>query len=183
MTALRISGALISVAVLMLSATFTARAADGDNVVLEWNAIALRAIATAKAGTPAETQYMALVQVAVSDAMANTMASPAHRPFSVVLPKSSGGASPDAAVAAAAHAALVSLYPSQREQLDADLRESLDRIASLSFGPTQFAMPVWQLMQHAANHSAHHRGQVALMVRMLGHAPGDFDLLFYDAGR
>jgi len=130
MTTLRISGALISAAVLMLSAPLTARAADGHNFVLEWNAIALRATATAKVGTPAETQNMAVVQVAVSDAMANILASPAHRPFSVVLSKSSGGASPDAAVAAAAHAALVSLYPGQREQLDADLRESLDRIAA-----------------------------------------------------
>ena len=38
-----------------------------------------------------------------------------------------------------------------------------------------------ELLQHAANHGSHHRGQVALLVRALGHTPGNFDLLFYDA--
>lgn len=43
------------------------------------------------------------------------------------------------------------------------------------------SMPVGELLHHAANHSVHHRGQVAFMVRLLGHAPGTLDLLFYDA--
>jgi uncharacterized damage-inducible protein DinB len=38
-----------------------------------------------------------------------------------------------------------------------------------------------EMLEHGANHGVHHRGQVALMLRMLGHAPGNFDLLFYDA--
>jgi uncharacterized damage-inducible protein DinB len=37
------------------------------------------------------------------------------------------------------------------------------------------------LMQHGANHGVHHRGQVALLIRSLGYAPGNFDILFYDA--
>jgi uncharacterized damage-inducible protein DinB len=41
-------------------------------------------------------------------------------------------------------------------------------------------MPAWQLLQHGANHAVHHRGQIALLLRMLGVAPGTFDLLFYD---
>ncbi len=42
-------------------------------------------------------------------------------------------------------------------------------------------MILGQLMQHAANHGVHHRGQVALLIRALGHTPGNVDLLFYDA--
>ena len=37
------------------------------------------------------------------------------------------------------------------------------------------------LLQHGATHGVHHRGQVALLLRSLGYAPGNFDLLFYDA--
>lgn len=36
-------------------------------------------------------------------------------------------------------------------------------------------------MHHGANHGVHHRGQVALLLRMLGSAPGNVDLLFYYA--
>jgi len=45
------------------------------------------------------------------------------------------------------------------------------------------SMPLGELMRHAANHGVHHRGQVALMLRLLGYAPGNFDLLFYYAGK
>jgi uncharacterized damage-inducible protein DinB len=35
------------------------------------------------------------------------------------------------------------------------------------------------LMQHAVIHGVHHRGQVSLLLRLLGHTPGNFDILFY----
>jgi hypothetical protein len=130
MTTMRKSGALVSAAVLFLFAPLTAHAAGGDNVVLEWNDIALRATTTAKIGNPTESRNMALVQAAVYDAIANISTSRTHRPYSVVFLKSSAGASPDAAAAAAAHAVLVSLYPDQQAQLDANLRESLSRLAA-----------------------------------------------------
>jgi uncharacterized damage-inducible protein DinB len=43
------------------------------------------------------------------------------------------------------------------------------------------SMPVGELMQHGAMHSVHHRAQVSMLLRMLGHAPGNFDILFYHA--
>ena len=43
------------------------------------------------------------------------------------------------------------------------------------------SMLLGSLMQHGAIHGVHHRGQVALLLRLLGHVPGNVDLLFYDA--
>jgi uncharacterized damage-inducible protein DinB len=49
---------------------------------------------------------------------------------------------------------------------------------ALGNGPRQ-TMRLGELLHHAAAHSVHHRGQVALLLRSLGHAPGNFDMLFY----
>ena len=43
------------------------------------------------------------------------------------------------------------------------------------------SMPLGELMHHGANHGVHHRGQVGLLLRTLGHAPGNVDLLLYYA--
>lgn len=43
------------------------------------------------------------------------------------------------------------------------------------------SMPLGELLQHTLNHAAHHRGQVAVLLRELGYDPGQFDLLFYFA--
>jgi uncharacterized damage-inducible protein DinB len=45
------------------------------------------------------------------------------------------------------------------------------------------SMPLGELMQHAATHGVHHRGQVALLLRLLGCAPGNFDILIYYADK
>jgi uncharacterized damage-inducible protein DinB len=36
-----------------------------------------------------------------------------------------------------------------------------------------------ELLQHAANHGVHHRGQVSLLLRLRGYSPDNFDILFY----
>ena len=47
--------------------------------------------------------------------------------------------------------------------------------------PHKRTMPLGELMHHSLNHGVHHRGQVALLVRVLGYAPGNFDILLYYA--
>jgi uncharacterized damage-inducible protein DinB len=42
---------------------------------------------------------------------------------------------------------------------------------------------IGDLLHHAAVHNIHHRGQASLLVRALGHTPGNVDILFYYAER
>jgi uncharacterized damage-inducible protein DinB len=58
--------------------------------------------------------------------------------------------------------------------------EDLDRRVAFAFGggPTH-ARRLGELLHHAAVHGVHHRGQVALLLRALGRAPGNVDILFY----
>lgn len=50
-------------------------------------------------------------------------------------------------------------------------------------GPEKHSMQLGYLMQHAAIHGVHHRAQVALLLRMLGYEPGNFDMLIYYADK
>jgi uncharacterized damage-inducible protein DinB len=58
--------------------------------------------------------------------------------------------------------------------------EDLERPIAWAMGNgPQHVTRLGELMQHAVIHSVHHRGQVSLLLRMIGVAPGNFDALFY----
>jgi uncharacterized damage-inducible protein DinB len=40
--------------------------------------------------------------------------------------------------------------------------------------------PLWQLVQHAANHSTYHRGQLTIFLRQIGARTVNTDLLLWD---
>jgi len=68
-----------------------------------------------------------------------------------------------------------------REFLSTLTDQDLSRTVEYSMpGSQPRSMALGSLMQHSALHAIHHRGQVALLLRELGVAPGNFDLLLYD---
>jgi uncharacterized damage-inducible protein DinB len=70
-----------------------------------------------------------------------------------------------------------------RDFLSSLSEDDLSRIIEFSFTPpAKHSIPLGNLLQHGALHAVHHRGQVALLLRMLGHSPGNFDLVIFDIG-
>src|SRR5262249_23532916 len=67
-----------------------------------------------------------------------------------------------------------------REFLSMLRDEDLARNIEFAIGGSEKrAMPMGALLQHAANHGVHHRGQVSLLLRLRGCDPENFDILFY----
>jgi uncharacterized damage-inducible protein DinB len=67
-----------------------------------------------------------------------------------------------------------------REFLSTLRDEDLARNVEFTIGGTEKrSMPVGELLQHAANHGVHHRGQVSLLMRLHGYNPDNFDILLY----
>jgi uncharacterized damage-inducible protein DinB len=44
---------------------------------------------------------------------------------------------------------------------------------------TRWSRPLWQLMAHLVNHSTSHRSEAAEALTMIGHSPGDLDMIAY----
>src|ERR671924_1908570 len=106
----RVSSSIVLIAFLVLGLMRVARAAPAAaNEVLTWNEIALKAVAANGQGPVQVTRTLAMVQGAVHDAL-NAI----NRRYAAYYFEGPGeaGASPDAAVAAAAHTVLVGVIPS-----------------------------------------------------------------------
>ena len=102
----------------------------GD-LVLEWNAILLDAVRTDRTAPPVAARAMAIVHTAIYDAV--NAIDRTHEPYAVrelALPLTSR----EAAVVAAAHAALSSLFPMQQDMFD-DAREA--DLAAIPDGPAE----------------------------------------------
>jgi hypothetical protein len=108
----------ILTAALLLGAGARAR---GD-VITDWNDTAVAAGYAARQIPPLHNRNVAMVNVAMFDAV-NSI-DRRYAPFLVQL-SAPAGAARDAAAAAAAHFVLVRLYPDQAPQLDAILRSAL----------------------------------------------------------
>jgi hypothetical protein len=88
--------------------------AQGVDTILEWNRILVTTLATPGATQPTVffTRPLAMLNVAIFDAINSV--EPTYAPYidRVAAPS---GASPEAAVAHAAHDALVAMFPGQRQ--------------------------------------------------------------------
>jgi hypothetical protein len=100
------------------------RASTAD-VVTEWNQRAGACVLEAKMYPFAGTRVMAIVHTAMFDAINSIEGSYTSYKFKVSAP---AGSSPEAAAVAAAHAALVKLFPEQRTTLDAAYDAALAQI-------------------------------------------------------
>jgi uncharacterized damage-inducible protein DinB len=56
----------------------------------------------------------------------------------------------------------------------------LDRVFQYkNLAGTELSNPLWQMLQHVANHSTYHRGQVITLLRQLGAKPVSTDLIAF----
>jgi len=128
MTKMLLSVALLC-ASLSLQGTGSAHAssdASQPDQVIQWNRTLLQILQTpgAQPATIHPTRTMAIVHLAIYDAV-NAIRG-GQVPYLVLHARRS--ASPEAAAAAAAHTALLSLFPNQQSVIDAKLQDSLSQI-------------------------------------------------------
>jgi hypothetical protein len=91
-------------------------AAARADVVTDWNSSALTAIQTARTAPPPASRNLAILHVAIYDAVNGIRGT--HDPY-IVQEKAPGVASVEASVSAAARRVLVSLYPGQADSFNA----------------------------------------------------------------
>ena len=103
------------------------------DVVTDWDLTACEVVGQAKLSAPAANRVVTIVQTAVYEA-ANAVTR--HYPASGLPIAAAPGASVEAAVVAASHAALVALVPSQQAMVDSAYGSALTTIAD---GPSKAA--------------------------------------------
>ena len=102
------------------------------DAVLDWNIVSLKTTAAAAFNPPLESRNLAIVHAAMFDAV-NSILREFH-PYAVSL-DAPRGTSAEAAVAAAAHFALVQLYPDQRTAVDAAYADVVQKGLTVSRPP------------------------------------------------
>lgn len=164
-------GAPLRTAALTTLTLFSGTPVQADTV-LDWNSIALRTTAAAPFNPPVESRNLAIVHAAMFDAV-NSIAGD-YEPYAIKL-TAPDRASPAAAAAAAAHYALVQLYPTQQAMLDGAYGASLTRIpegGDKAAGITVGESVAQQLLSLRANDGA----EAAIMAPYApGSQPGDWN--------
>jgi hypothetical protein len=102
-----------------------AAAAPTRDVVLLWNETTLQAIRAARTPPPAAARHLAMVHIAINDAVATV--EPRYHAYRFPA-KVEGPTSTETAAAVAAHRVLVEFYPTQVDLFDAALDEALERL-------------------------------------------------------
>jgi len=82
-------------------------------------------------------------------------------------------------------------FETTRRRLTEADRNLIDYVASLNAGDLQrvleikttagvpYAQPLWQMLQHVANHSTYHRGQITTMLRQLAAKAVSTDMIVF----
>lgn len=122
---------------LMTAALLGSAAAARADVVLDWNEVLLDAIRATSTPPPRASRAMAIVDVSIYDAVNGILGG--YTPYHVT-DAAPAGASPEAAAVAAAHRALVALFPTRQADFDTAKAESL---AAIPDGPAKTAGLAW----------------------------------------
>jgi uncharacterized damage-inducible protein DinB len=69
------------------------------------------------------------------------------------------------------------------EFIDGLTDEELARPRTYKSSKGEYSLPLWQAMQHLANHSTYHRGQITTMLRQMGVKPAATDLIVFYRGK
>jgi hypothetical protein len=120
-------------AVRVIAASLAAAPLANADVVTDWNGRANTLCAAAKLPPPAAYRTMAIVQTAAYEALNAVRRS---QPAGQETGDADGGASLDAAIAAANHAALSKLVPSQQAEIDKEYQQA---VAAVPDGPAKAA--------------------------------------------